>query len=90
MRDLIDVQQQYESKLNREKGAWMTQLEAQLEIRRSHATGFNEARRLRRLAELEELRNANAASILARRQPPAEPSNDDVAKAKKPAKKKKV
>ena len=54
MRGLLDVQQRYLNRMNYSKGAWITQLEEQLEIRRPLAIGFMEARRVRRLAELEE------------------------------------
>jgi len=54
MRGLLDVQQRYLTRINFQKGAWMTQLESQQEQRRPLSIGFMEAKRMRRLAQLQE------------------------------------
>ena len=63
MRGLLDVQQRFLLRMNYEKGAWMTNLEQQQEMRRPLAVGFMEARRIRRLAELQEVINQKAAAV---------------------------
>ena len=63
MRGLLDVQQRFLLRMNYEKGAWMTNLEQQQEMRRPLAVGFMEARRIRRLAELQEAINQKAAAV---------------------------